>query len=146
MVHIKNKPELSTLFRSDELKKFFSKLLEELEDPHVLKSFLKNGCEHLYDQQIKQLSKSFIPISYENQGIAETGEAFHEIERCIDGVRFKLGDVVTDLLAPNKPPLVIGRMYEDDRGLHIRLDYALENKLTWRDLSTIDQIKDVVAN
>lgn len=135
MILITNDPELSTLFKNKELKRFMKNLLKNLEEPYVLKEFLTLGAKKFYKKQLKQLSLSFIPIVLD-----ETDKLHHtflEVERCIDGTRFKVGDLVIDLVDPEKRALPISRLYEDDRGLHIRLDVDNEGCITWRDLSRI---------
>lgn len=139
MIFIDNNPALSEAFRNEELKKFLKKFLIELENPHTLKSFLTKGAETLYNEQLEQLQKSFVVIKKNNVKTSPHDAGYVEVERCIDGVRFKVGDKVIDLIDPKKRRLPIGRIYEDNDGLHIRLDVQPEPHLsiTWRDLSTI---------
>lgn len=134
-----NNPELATAFKNEELQLFFQRFLRDLEDPYTLKEFLIEGYEKTWEKQFKQLKKSFTVI----RQAKKKEDGFLEVERCIDGVRFKVGDVVRDLYAEEngkRSCLPIGRLYEDDRGLHVRLDVEPEPNLTitWRDLSTIE--------
>lgn len=139
MEPIRNNPELSTLFRNEELQLFFQRFLRDLEDPYTLKDFLIDGYEKTWKDQYDQLKKSFIVIKH-----AENKEdGFIEVERCVDGQRFKVGDMVIDLCGNEDDRILpIGRLYEDVRGLHVRLDVKPEPNLvvTWRDLSTIAHI------
>lgn len=139
MEHITNNPELSTAFQNEELQLFFQRFLRELENPYTLKQFLRDGYKKTWTEQLAQLQKSFIVIKKNPKKDGHLDGGYLEVERCIDGVRFKVGDEVVDLIDPKKRRHPIGRMYEDDRGLLIRLDITPEPNLvlTWRDLGRI---------
>lgn len=134
MVHIKNNPELSEAFKNKALKKFLYDLFNDFDDSYTLKNFLKKGFVEAYKQQIDELSNSFRVIEHDK----EEKNSYLEVERCIDGVRFRVGDLVVDMHDPEKRYLPIGRMYEDDRGLHVRLDIKEEKAITWRNLSKVE--------
>jgi hypothetical protein len=138
MIHYRNYPQLAELFRNDELKKFFLDYLTELEDdPHTLKAFLKEGAENAYNKQIANLSNSFRIV----RKTRIEDKAYEVVERSIDGVEFKLGDMVIDEVKRKHDGTIqrykISRMYEDDRGLHVKLDVN-EDQFTWRFLSQIN--------
>lgn len=121
MIHVTNDPEISTMFKNEELQNFLARLLRELdESPYTLKEFLKNGWEKTYTEIMNELTKSFVPIVLDPEDKLQ--HTFLEVERCIDGARFKIGDLVIDLIVPEGRALPISKMYEDDRGLHIKLD------------------------
>jgi len=133
----KNKPVLGDAFRSEEAKEFLETLLKELQDAYRLKHFLTVGYEKYFQEKINDLSNHFYIIEY------DTNENDHfsylQVKRCIDGVVFTVGDKVLDKESPTLRSLPIGRMYEDERGLHIRLDLEPDGKLiTWRNLSRIE--------
>jgi hypothetical protein len=134
MIVIRNNPELSEAFKSEEVREFFLNFLKDLEEPYNLKKFLKEGAEQTYMDQFAQLAKSFVPLKTTTE---ENGDiSFLIVERCTDGMRFNVGEMVFDKLGKRKLP--IGRMYEDERGLHVRLDVEPDAaSITWRDLSQI---------
>lgn len=143
MIVINNRPELSELFKNEELRDFLKEVLIELDNPYVLKRFLTDGVEKTYDDVIEQLSKSFKVIKKNPKKDGHLDGGYLEVERCIDGVRFKVGDKVRDLYAEEhgkESVLPIGRMYEDDRGLHVQLVVKPEPNftVTWRDLGRIE--------
>lgn len=132
MIIIKNNPILSEAFQKEEVKMFFKNLLEELYDAYTLKEFLTDGFEKTYQNQIKQLSKSFIPIVYDINDV----KIFLQVMRCIDKEMFMINRVVLDKVSNQN--FIIGKMYEDNRGLHIQL--KVDESITWRDLSQIENI------
>jgi hypothetical protein len=132
MIIIHNEPQLSQHFRDEELKAFFLNFLKNLEKPYQLKEFLVKGADKIFDEQLKQLSKSFVQLTRSSEP-----NTYESVIRCVDGQIFSVGDLVIDLEAPYQRALPIGRMYEDDRGLNIRLDIKEDNAITWRDLSRI---------
>ncbi len=135
MIVIDNNPIVSEAFQSEEVKDFFRSFLMKLGEPYTLRAFLKDGVDKTYEDQLAQLAKSFIPF----KNVANEEEVFEEVVRCIDGVHFKLGDLVIDKEAPDQPALPISRMYEDDRGLHVQLLVDKDKwTITWRDLSQIE--------
>jgi len=145
MEYIRNNPEVSEAFKNEEVQLFFQRFLREMEDPYVLKQFLINGYEKTWKEQFDQIRKSFKVITYAKK----KEDGFLEVERIVDGVRFKVGDKVVDLVAKENSKeriLPIGRLYEDDRGLHVRLDVIPEPNLTltWRDLSTVEHANPVI--
>lgn len=142
MIHITNNPELSAAFRSDELKVFLRRFLEDLHDAHALQYFLREGAEKIYENQIKQLSKSFVGL----RPIQGEKKSYHSVIRCIDSQIFDVGDMVIDLEDPNGRALPISLMYEDDRGLHVRLDVDDKGTITWRDLSRIEHLQPKQEN
>jgi len=142
MIFIQNNPIVSSAFKDEEVQSFLQQLFREMEDPYTFKRFLKDGWKKTYREQYTQLQKSFTVI----EAYWDKDKGFKTVERCIDGARFSVGDMVLDLVGLDHPDrtvprmLPIGRLYEDDRGLHVRLDVVPEPNLTltWRDLSTID--------
>jgi hypothetical protein len=142
MDYIKNNSELSTLFKNEELQLFFQRFLRELEEPYTLKEFLKDGWEKTYEKQFQQLRKSFTVVEKNPKKDGHLDGGFLEVERCIDSVRFRVGDVVRDLdVYPDGKihTYPISRLYEDDRGLHVRFDMG-EGSVSWSDLSRIEHI------
>lgn len=134
MIVIKNNPELSTAFKSNEAKDFLLELLKQLHKGRNMKEFLIKGSRHTYNELIEELSKSFKAISRD----PKAAMAYGEVERCIDGVRFKKNEVVLDKLSNKKYPIT--RMYEDDRGLHVQLTVN-DGEITWRKLSEIEKVE-----
>lgn len=139
MVHVRNNPELALAFRSKELRKFFLEYLTELEeDPHVLKAFLVNGAENSFEKQMNQLSKSFQVIGK----LRNVENEYTAVIRMIDGIVFSVGDMVVDEVQRKHNGIVkkykISKMYEDDRGLHVRLNVDGEDVIMWRNLSQIN--------
>lgn len=128
-----NTPELAKLFKSDELKEYLKNVLRELdEDDHEFKSLLKHGHEKYYSDLMDSMSKEFIVLAVESK----KEKNYTRVERCIDGATFDVGEKVFDKIG--KQILPIGRLYEDDRGLHVRLDFEDDdNTITWRNLSHI---------
>jgi len=138
MIHFRNNPQLAELFRNQELKKFFLDYLTELEsDPHTLKAFLKEGAENTYNKQMENLFNSFRIV----RRTREEHTSYEVVERSIDGVEFKLGDRVIDEVKRKHDGTIvrykIAILYEDDRGLHVRLDIN-NDEFTWRNLSQIN--------
>lgn len=139
LVIVRNEPEISKAFRDENVQNFLRQIFREFDNGSALKSFLKLGWEASVEEQFKQLAKSFVVV----EPLPKKDEGYKTVERCLDGAYFSVGEKVVDLLAPlDHPQRVkpIGRLYEDDRGLHVRLDYPDEG-LTWRDLSTIEKIE-----
>lgn len=133
----KNKPALGDAFRSKEVKEYLQSLLKELSDAKTLKHFLTVGHEKYFEEEIDKLSNHFYPMEVDG----ENTNLYIKVKRCIDGTIFSVGDRVIDKLDPSGKVSPIGLMYEDERGLHIRLDLKPEGKLitiTWRDLSRIE--------
>lgn len=126
---------LAVLFGNEELRVFLKNILKELdENPYELKKLLKHGYEKYHAEIIEELSNDFNPLIKDKKD--ENG--FTRVERCIDGVIFEVGDVVRESVSKKKYP--IGRMYEDDRGLHIRLNVDGDNTITWRKLGQLEKI------
>lgn len=133
----KNKPVLGDAFKSEEAKEFLQTLLKELSDAYRLKHFLTVGHEKYFQEKINELSNHFHVMEYDKN--EEDPFSYIKVKRCIDGVIFTVGDKVLDKQGLHLPALPIGRMYEDERGLHVRLDVEPDGKsITWRDLSRIE--------
>jgi hypothetical protein len=88
----------------------------------------------MYNEQIIQLANSFIVI----EEAKKKDDGYLVVERCLDKRRFAVGDLVIDLVDPKRRRLPIGRLYEDHRGLHVRLDIKEDKGITWRDLGRIE--------
>lgn len=145
MILIQNDPVLSKAFKSEEVKAFFKAFLEDLEDAHNLKSFIIEGAEKTYNDLIEELSTSFTVIKRTKEI-----NAHKEVERSIDGVRFKLGDKIIDKVSLGRGTNTthicpITRIYEDSTGLHVRLDCG-EGSITWRNLSQIEPYKKSLSS
>ena len=134
----KNKPALGEAFKSEDAKEYLQRIFEDLHDAHTLKRFLTIGPVEYFNQEIKELKKHFYDLEHDT-GNQFKDAAYLKVKRCIDGTIFKVGDKVIDKEDPKGRSLPIGRMYEDERGLHVRLDVEPDGKtITWRDLSRIE--------
>lgn len=132
-----NKPALGDAFKHEEVKEFLYAMLKDLTNAHSLKHFLTVGHEEYYKEQIKEISKHFYVLEVDTSDTADP-YSYKKVRRCIDGQIFTVGDRVMDIRSVG-PSLPIGRLYEDERGLHVRLDVEPDGKcITWRDLSSIE--------
>lgn len=142
MIHISNHPSLSEAFKNEEIQDFFLDYLKKISDGYHLKQFLIDGPEKTFQQQMDQFAKSFVPV-ITNQPVLNhlDKETYQEVKRCLDGVHFKVGDMVYNKDAKKKEKYPIGRMYADERGLHVQLIVDGKGRIMWSNLGRIEHYK-----
>lgn len=134
---MRNNASIADIFADEEMQDFLKSIFRDLdENPYTLRKFLTFGYEKYYEGVINELKDSFRVITaIDNKDDKNT---FEKVVRCVDGTTFSLEDIVYDMVDPTGKSLYpISRMYEDDRGLHIRLQVNKET-ITWRTLSQIE--------
>jgi hypothetical protein len=126
-----NKPEIAKMFGDKDLKDFVLNILFDIEN-RDLKEFLVKGSTKFLEEYIKQLSNSFTVI----EAGKTKDDSYIAVERSIDGLIFKLNEKVRI----RGEILPICRLYEDDRGLHVRLDYP-ERAIGWAYLGDLKKVR-----
>jgi hypothetical protein len=131
-----NNPEIAQIFAREDVQELIKRMLADIESPYTLKKFLKEGHEAYYEDIVSQLKDSFTVIER-----GKEKDEYATVERSFDQQKFSVGETVTivdkfdgQTKEWNGP---IGRLYEDDRGLHVRIDLDGTKSITWRKLSQL---------